>query len=137
MPTLGFSRTHWRNSTSSQRICSDIGFCPYHQCAQLCQPPLPGLPVSSQKSSALFLAPNLCRNSSPTEAISSCRVLLPSGGRQAKTGGPSSASTWKQPGVVSPELSLMVQQVLEQWERYCRLLASVLLCSCVQTWPRQ
>ena len=89
------------------------------------------------QNSAFFLAPNPRRTSSSAEAASRCRVVLPSAGRHGRPADAGSATARSQPGVLSPALSLTAQQVLEQWKCQCRLLASLLVHSCVQTWPRQ
>lgn len=125
VPILAFSRTHWSNSTSSQSICSDGGFCPHHQRVCGCASPLCQVHSSHpRRNSAFLLAPNSCRSCSFAEGISSCRVMLPSAGRQHKPAPASSASAGRHQG----SLSLTVQQRLEQWEHWCRLLASVVLC---------
>lgn len=99
VPILAFSRTHWSNSTSSQSICSDGGFCPHHQCVCGCASPLCQVhPSHSRRNSAFFLAPNSCRSCSLAEAISSCRVMLPSAGRQHKPAPARSASAWEHRG---------------------------------------
>lgn len=114
---LGFSRTHWSSSTSSQSICSDGGFCSHPPvCVWLCQSPFPGPPISSQEELRLFPSSKVMQELFPAAGF--CSPLL---------AGNTNQHPIALPLLAAPGLSLTVQQLLEQWECRCRLLASVVL----------
>lgn len=133
IPILGFSRMCWRTSTSSQSICSDGGFCPRHQCVCVCgfaNPHCQGPPSLPRKNSAIFLAPNSCRNSSSTFPVAELRYPLLAGRTNQQT---LALPPLRKSRPLSPGLCLTARQVLEQREYECRPLASLVLCNCVQT----